>query len=85
MREMAQYTKIGPSDRVQRLLTFNRRLAQSHESANHLREWDLGLDPELVKIPGRIMPYPELTFGNGRKYVHFVGELIEYMSCLGCF
>lgn len=67
MRELSQHTKIGPAARIDRLLNFNRRLASSQDSARHLTDWNLGIDPELVKIPARIIPYPDLVFGNDRK------------------
>lgn len=72
MREMAQYTKVAPAGRIDRLLAFNKRLQQSNESSRHLIEWNLGLDPELIKIPARILPYPEIVFGNNRKYNSFI-------------
>lgn len=68
MREMAQYTKVSPAGRIERLLAFNQRLRQSNDSARHLADWSLGLDPDLVKIPARILPYPEILFGNEKKY-----------------
>lgn len=68
MREMAQYTKVAPAGRIDRLLAFNRRLQQSNESSRHLTDWSLGLDPELVKIPARILPYPQIIFGNDKRY-----------------
>ena len=68
MREMAQYTKVAPAGRIDRLLAFNQRLQQSNESSRHLTDWSLGLDPELVKIPARILPYPQIIFGNDKRY-----------------
>lgn len=67
MREMAQYTKVGPAARIDRLLNFNQRLQQSKDSAKHLNDWNLGLDPKLLQIPARILPYPDIVFGNERK------------------
>lgn len=67
MKELSQHTKIGPASRIDRLLQFNRRLANTPESLRHLTEWNLGLEPELVKIPARVLPYPDIVFGNGRK------------------
>lgn len=67
MREMAQHTRVAPNARIERLLKFNERLRTSPESARQLNEWNLGLKPELVRIPARILPYPALVFGNDRK------------------
>lgn len=67
MRELSQHTKVGPSSRCEKLIAFNRRLAAAPKSAKHLTDWKLALDPNLVKIPARILPYPDLLFGNDRK------------------
>lgn len=67
MKELSQHTKIGPVSRVERLLQFNRRLANTPDSSRHLTEWNLALEPELVKIPARILPYPDILFGNAKK------------------
>lgn len=69
MREMAQYTRVPPAGRIDRLLKFNERLRTSADSNRHLIEWDLALDPQLVKIPARILPYPDVVFGEGRRYL----------------
>lgn len=67
MKELAQHTKIGPSSRIERLLQFNRRLTNSPDSHRHLTDWNLGLEPELTKIPARILPYPDILFGDDKK------------------
>lgn len=67
MRELSEHTKIGPKSRIERLLQFNQRLASSQDSSSHLAEWNLGLASELVKIPARILPYPDILFDNNKK------------------
>lgn len=67
MRELSQHTKIGPASRIDKLLQFNQRLANSTESSKHLIDWNLGLEAELVKIPARVLPYPDIVFGNNKK------------------
>lgn len=67
MKELNTHTKIGPANRIDRLLAFNKRLANSQESSRHLTEWNLALKPELVKIPARVLPYPDIMFGGGKK------------------
>lgn len=67
MREMSQYTKVGPASRIDRLIAFNRRLQNSPESSRHLTDWSLGLDMDLIKIPARILPYPQIVFGDNKK------------------
>lgn len=64
---MATHTKVGPAARIDKLLTFNKRLQNTPDSLRQLTDWNLALNPELVKIPARILPYPEIVFGNGKK------------------
>lgn len=67
MKELSTHTKIGPASRMDRLLAFNQRLANSNDSARHLVDWNLQLEPDLVKIPARVLPYSDILFGNGKK------------------
>lgn len=72
MRDMAQYTKIAPAGRIDRLLNFNQRLSQTPASAQHLTDWSLSLEPKLVQIPARILPYPQIMFGANKKWVFLI-------------
>lgn len=67
MKELGQYTKIGPAARMKRLLQFNRRLNESPDSRAILDRWNLQLDSELIKIPARVLPFPNLVFGGARR------------------
>lgn len=67
MKEMATHTRVGPQKRIEQLLAFNNRLTTCQNSAAVLREWNLELDRELVKIPARVLPPPNILFGNERK------------------
>lgn len=66
MKELAQFTKVGPKQRMDRLIQFNKRLRECKESSDILQRWNLELDPELIKIPARIIPIPKLVFGGDR-------------------
>lgn len=52
---------------MERLRTFNQRLRTSPESVEILKRWNLELDPDLIKIPARILPLPKLLFGGDRR------------------
>lgn len=79
MKELSQHTKIGPGSRMDRLLQFNKRLANSQDSSRHLTEWNLQLDSELVKIPARVLPYPDILFGNGKKCVQWFLKIVHFI------
>lgn len=69
MKEISKYTKVSPKDRISRLKKFNERLRVAENSKKIFKDWNVELDTELVKIPGRILPYAKLVFGNNREYV----------------
>lgn len=66
MKGMAQYTRMEPKIRVQRLMDFNRRLLGTQASVQHFENSEIKLQPELLKIEGRILPQETILFGNGK-------------------
>lgn len=66
MKDVANYTRIGPAARVDRLLKYNQRLNTCAESVGVLRDWDLKLDSKLVTVPGRELNPESVDFGDNR-------------------
>lgn len=64
MRELAQFTRLKPMDRVERLMKLNQRLHGTEASKQVFRENHIELDKKLVEIDGRTLTLPTLTFGN---------------------
>lgn len=56
---------MDPGGRIRKLTDFNRRLINTAESMSILREWNLELERELVKVPARVLDAPELVMGRG--------------------
>lgn len=73
MRALADHTRIGPPQRIQKLQEFSRRMRSSPEVIEELRRWDLNIADSLLKIQGRVLP-PEQIVG---------GEIVfqEYSVC----
>lgn len=68
MKDVAQYTRIGPSARVDRLQRYNRRLNTCVESVTILKEWNLKLDTNLVKIQdARELNMESIIFGGNKR------------------
>lgn len=67
MQALAQYTRLGPATRIEKLLKFNRRLNNKPEIQQEFKEWNLQLDNKLLDISGRILPPETLTFGPSSK------------------
>ncbi|CAH2005609.1 unnamed protein product [Acanthoscelides obtectus] len=68
MKALADHTRIGPPQRIQKLKEFSDRLNRSPEAIQELKRWDLKFSQDLVKFQGRVLP-PEAIIGGGdRKY-----------------
>lgn len=65
MRDVAQYTRVEPSGRIQKLLAFNQRVQSTPDSVAQLNNWHLNLEPNLLRLTGRTLPPQEIKF-NGQ-------------------
>ncbi|XKL69438.1 hypothetical protein PGB90_007207 [Kerria lacca] len=68
MRAVATHTSVGPSNRVERLLEFNRRLNGIPQVKEKLNSWGMKLAPEPVKIAGRILPPETIYVSNNNQF-----------------
>lgn len=66
MKDVAQYTRIGPHARVDRLQRYNQRLNTNEASVRILKDWNLQLDNKLVQVPGRELPAEAIFFGGNK-------------------
>ncbi|XP_054281623.1 piwi-like protein Siwi isoform X2 [Macrosteles quadrilineatus] len=64
MKAMSSHTRIGPADRIDRLLVMNRRLNGEKRVQQEFQEWNLKLNDRLVEIPGRVLPPEGIVLGN---------------------
>ncbi|XP_043281262.1 piwi-like protein Siwi [Venturia canescens] len=64
MRELGTHTRLNPNGRIQRLLSFNRRLQNEPKVVQELSEWNLRLDDKLVTLPGKILKPETIHFGQ---------------------
>lgn len=77
MRELANHTRLNPNGRIQRLLSFNRRLQTEPQVVDELREWNFRLDTKLVTIPRRIFEPERIGFG-GQSGVVSAGDQADW-------
>lgn len=67
MKDVAQYTRIGPTARVERLQRYNRRLNTCKASVNIFNDWNLKLDTNLVQIDdARELHMESIIFGGNK-------------------
>ena len=64
MKACSEHTRLGPRERMQRLLQFNRRIATTPTSSDVLKEFKMDLDKNLVEINGRLLNPEAIVFGN---------------------
>lgn len=64
MKAVAEHTRVGPAQRVRRLLAFNERIRQTPECVQALLDWKMRLSPELQKVTGRELPPEKIVFAN---------------------
>lgn len=67
MADVAQHTRVNPPGRIQRLLSFNRRLLAESQCVDTFSEWNMTLDSNLVEVPGRVLPNEKIHFANVAK------------------
>ena len=64
MSEVQRFTRQTPSQRVDGLMRFRRRLAECQSIQNELRSWGLQFSDELVQCHGRKIPNQTIVQGN---------------------
>uniref|UniRef100_A0A1B6KR98 Piwi domain-containing protein n=1 Tax=Graphocephala atropunctata TaxID=36148 RepID=A0A1B6KR98_9HEMI len=64
MRAMATHTRIGPSDRIDRMMVMNRRLLGEPRVKKEFQDWGMRLSDKLVDVPARIIAPEKIILGN---------------------
>ena len=64
MKTCSEHTRLGPRDRMQRLLQFNQRISTTPASIEVLEQFKMKLDKNLVEINGRLLSPEQIVFGN---------------------
>ncbi|XP_018333348.1 piwi-like protein Siwi [Agrilus planipennis] len=68
MRALADYTRVGPGPRIDKLLNFSRRLLSNEKIVEELRQWDMQLANNLVEFSGRVLPPEDILTARNGKY-----------------
>ncbi|XP_070495735.1 uncharacterized protein [Chironomus tepperi] len=66
MKAMADYTRMDPKKRVERLMKFNDRMLSTQKSAEIFDQFQTKLQPRLVELTGRQLDQETILFGNGK-------------------
>ncbi|XP_033230969.1 piwi-like protein Siwi isoform X2 [Belonocnema kinseyi] len=65
MNALATHTKLDPKARIERLMSFNRRLLRESKVVNELNDWGLKLGNKLVNLTGRVIPRDKIIMADG--------------------
>ncbi|CAG9802484.1 unnamed protein product [Chironomus riparius] len=66
MKAMADYTRMDPRKRVERLMKFNDRISRTPKSAQIFEQFQTQLQTKLVELTGRQLNQEIILFGNGK-------------------
>ncbi|XP_022160802.1 piwi-like protein Siwi isoform X2 [Myzus persicae] len=67
MKDLAVYTRVGPSKKISQYNNFINRILTTPKSAESLTQWNLTLSNNLVTIPGRVLAQ-EILQSYEKKY-----------------
>ncbi|XP_034243669.1 piwi-like protein Siwi [Thrips palmi] len=67
MQALAQYTRVSPSTRVQKLMAFNNRLQTCERAMDQLRKFDMSLGRGLVEVEGNKLQEEVIQLGKDQK------------------
>lgn len=65
MKDVAQYTRVTPNQRIAALRTYLENVRNSPESQKLLRDWGLRIDSREVEFKGRQLENELICFGRG--------------------
>eukprot|EP00698_Gefionella_okellyi_P018362 TRINITY_DN5498_c0_g1_i1.p2 TRINITY_DN5498_c0_g1~~TRINITY_DN5498_c0_g1_i1.p2 ORF type:complete len:665 (-),score=178.92 TRINITY_DN5498_c0_g1_i1:723-2717(-) len=64
MKDLAQYTRINPSDRMRRVHDFVSSLQSKAEAKAELDRWGMQVVPNFVEVRGRVLPPAQVVINE---------------------
>lgn len=84
MSSLAQYTRLNPKSRIDKLMSFNNRLHDTPTVVQEFSEWNLQLDNKLLDIPARQLAPEQLMFGGNQYITALKGDWSREMQNKRC-
>ena len=78
MKAVGAYTRLGPRDRIQRLMDFNKRISTTRESLKVLDDFKMKLDNKLIEFNGRLVDPQKILLGNNDRY--FIDDFMKIQN-----
>lgn len=66
---MKPYSQMIPRTRKERILAYNNRVRSTPESIEVIKQWNLGLENQLLDVEGHRLKAETLIFGNRREHM----------------
>lgn len=66
MKDVANFTRVGPASRIDKLLQFNQRVQNTEPSIQCFRDYSLDLSRDLININARQLPSRLIQLGGQR-------------------
>lgn len=84
MASLANETRLQTGKRMEKLLSFNRRLNGEPPIKKELSEWNLQLDNKLFDVPARQLPPETIYFGKNMFVAPERGDWTQSMKNKSC-
>lgn len=68
MKDVAEYTRVTPAQRMNALRTYLKNVANSAEAQQILGNWGLKLDENTINLEGRLLGNETILFGDGQEF-----------------
>ncbi|KAK9870113.1 hypothetical protein WA026_006203 [Henosepilachna vigintioctopunctata] len=68
MKDVAQYTRVTPAQRMNALKTYLKNVANSPDAQQALANWGLVLDSDTIQLQGRIFDTETILFGDNKEF-----------------
>lgn len=68
MKDVAQYTRVTPNQRLNSLRQYLNNVRKSEEAQRVLREWGLRIDNDVIDLKGRQLESETICFGNNATF-----------------
>lgn len=79
--EMKPYSQMVPRVRKQRLLDYNRRVHNTKDSIDVMKEWNLNLERNLIEFEGHRLKPERLLFGDNREHEYDLIDIyLEFIT-----
>ncbi|XP_017770154.1 PREDICTED: protein aubergine isoform X2 [Nicrophorus vespilloides] len=64
MKNLANYTRVTPNERIRKTLQFSERIRNNANAMEEIKQWDFKLARNIIEFPARVLPAEKVIFNN---------------------